>query len=215
MDIHPYIINEEANGPSPQRQADLPAHETRASSQNAPLATDVTVSSTVRRNVQEIDVPLEGCQTAMDTSTFTSLDQQLPNPHVLSHPVHRLEQSFIGNPQSVQHDFGRMDPRMPSGGFQHLEPVAEEYQMQEQSGAGLNSYISATQQTMAGEVGNVSSGGGSTMEVEMVVDGTYSSWWDQPFFETFDADSNDDANNHHQRPEGSGGVYSFEGFSFG
>ncbi|CZR66494.1 uncharacterized protein PAC_16395 [Phialocephala subalpina] len=196
-DIYTYVADEETKGASPRRHSDSPAHTTRASSQNTPPSTNITVGSTPGQNTQEINVRPEGGQTTLDTRTYTLPHQQLHDPHSFSsHPGHGFEQSFIGNPQSVQHDFGRMDAGMPRG-FSTLEPVAEEDQMQGQS-AGP-SHIPVTQ-TMAG-FGNVS----GDMDVAMV-DGAYT-WWDQSF-ETFDMDSNQ-AN---QRPEDR--VYTFGMYSF-
>jgi hypothetical protein len=192
-DIYTYVVDEEAKGASPRHLSDSPAHPTRASSQNTLPSTNITVGSTPGQYTQEINVPPEGCQTTLDTRTFTLPHQQLPNAHSFSsQPGHGFEQSFIGNPQSVQHDFGRMNAMMP-GGVSPLERVAEEYQMQGQ-GAGP-SHIPVTQ-TIAG-FGNVS----GVMDVAMA-DDAYT-WWDQSF-ETFDVESNQ-AN---QRSES--GVYSFE-----
>jgi hypothetical protein len=131
----------------------------------------------------------------LDIRTFTLPYQQLPNPHPFpSQRGHGFEQSFIGNPQSVQHDFRRMNAMIP-GQVSLLEPVAEEHQMQGQ-GAGP-SHIPVTQ-TMAG-FGNVS----GLMDIAMA-DDAYT-WWDQSF-ETFDVESNQE----NRRSES--GVYSFEAF---
>jgi len=196
-DIYTYVADDAAKCASPQRYSHSPAHTTRNSSQNSPLSRNITADSTIGQYAQEINVPPGVRQTTLDSSTFTLPYQQVLNPQSFSSQHGRgLEQSFIGNPQSMPHDLGRMNAVMPSG-VPPLEPTAEEYQMQGQT-AGP-SHIPATQ-TMAG-FGGVS----GAMDIAMT-DGAYA-WWDQSF-ETFNVDSNQ-AN---QMPDG--GAYPFEAFSF-
>jgi hypothetical protein len=178
-DIYTYIADEEANGASPRRHSDSPAHASRDSSQNTPPSTNITVDSTSGQNTQEINAHSEGGQTTLDTRTFTLPHQQLPSPYSFSsQPGHGFQQSFIGNPQSVQHDFGRMDVGMPSE-FPPLAPIAEEYQIQGQSAGPSHNPIT---HTIAG-FGNVSEVTDFPMTNEAY------NWWDQSF-ETFDVGSN-------------------------
>jgi hypothetical protein len=133
----------------------------------------------------------------LDNNTFTLAHQQLHTPQSFSSQQnHELEQIFIGNPQSMPHDMGRMNAVMPRG-FTPLEPTAEEYQMQGQT-AGP-SHISATQPL-------VGFGGlNESIDVTMT-DWTYT-WWDQPF-ESFEVD-----NQFNLLQEG--GIYPFNTWSFG
>ncbi len=197
-DIYTYVQDDVTKHASPRPHSHSPAHTTQKSSKSSPLSTKITADGTPGQYSQEINVTPAARQTTMDSRTFPLPHQQLHTPQLYSsRQDHELEQAFLGNPQSMPPDMGRMDAGMPSG-FTPLESTAEEYQMQGQ--AGGPGHIPVTQPLV--EFGGLS----ESIDIAMT-DGTYT-WWDQPF-ESFGVDSNQ----LHQMQES--GIYPFNTFSFG
>jgi len=197
-DIYTYVQDDVAKHSSPGRHSHSPAHTTQKLSKSSPPSTNITADSTTGQYSQESNVAPAVRHTTLDSRSFTLPHQQLHPPHsFFSQQNHELEQTFIGNPQSMPLDMGRMDAGIPSG-FTPLESTAEEYQMQGQT-AGP-SHISATQPLVG--FGSLS----ESIDIAMT-DGAYI-WWDQPF-ESFEVDSNQ--LNLLQE----GGIYPFHTFSFG
>jgi hypothetical protein len=197
-DIYTYVQDDVAKNASPRHHSHSPAHTTQKLSKSSPLSTNITADSTPGQYSQEINVTPAVRQTTLDSRTFTLPHQQLHTPQSFSSQQnHELEQTFIGNPQSMPPDMGRMNAGIPSG-FTPLESTTEEYQMQGQT-AGP-SHISATQPLVG--FGGLS----ESIDITMT-DGTYT-WWDQPF-ESFEVDSN------HLNQLQEGGIYPFNTFSFG
>jgi hypothetical protein len=197
-DIYTYVQDDVAKHASLGRHSHSPAHTTQKISKSSSLSTNTTADSTPGQYSQESNVTPAVSQTTLDSRTFALPHQQLHTPQSFSSQQnHEFEQTFIGNPQSMPPDMGRMNAGIPSG-FTPLESTAEEYQMQGQT-AGP-SHISATQPLVG--FGGLS----ESIDIAMT-DGTYT-WWDQPF-ESFEVDSN------HLNQLQEGGIFPFNTFSFG